>query len=290
MNVYSHSFWAMNTRFIMVLPSIDNTRGAELALGTERIVETWEHCLSRFRNTSELSHINAKAFNSDTRVSNQMEQALKACAQYVNQTQGLFDPAFSPVYDLMRTKTAAKNELENLANKCGWQYINWNEQTKQIRYLTKEVQLDFGGIGKGIALKEVVSYLRNEGINSALLSFGESSIAGIGRHPHGSHWPITQVSTSSIADNQKVFELEDENLSVSGLQMQEAQMHQAHIYHPLKQQLMRKSGNTAVKSHCPIEAEVLSTALYLANNKQTQILKKQFPDALWHTQTGIQNN
>ena len=282
MKVFSHSFWAMNTRFVIVIPGLDQHTGSELSKGAELITEEWEQRLSRFRSNSELSQLNEKAYEMEFDVSPEMAEVLSTCTHYYHETGGLFDPAFSTVYDQIRANAAFnKEQLDKLQQNCGWRHVDWDEKKQKIRYQKSDVKLDFGGIGKGIALREVVAYLKEHDINSAFLSFGESSIAGIGSHPHGDYWPVSNSNVEGNTIEDQVFQLKDEFLSVSGLQTGADDL-KAHIYHPHKGHMVNETGEVMVKAHCPIETEVLSTVGYLATDSEKEWLKSRFPKASWH--------
>lgn len=256
MIVYSHSFMAMFTRFAMVIPGMESKRGDELAVETKRIVDNWEDCLSAFRIGAELQIINALAHNRELSISEPMVRVLGICQFYHSQTKGLFDPA---------------------VNEAGgrWTDVILDLDKQTIRFANSNLKLDMGGIGKGIALEDVVTLLRSKGVNDAFLSFGESSLAGIGKHPHGDGW---------LVGSEDGFLLRDEFLSVSGLKELRTSREdpsRAHIYHPLKGEFIRSSVRVMVKSDSPVEAEVLSTCGYMADADEFEQLKCVFPAAEW---------
>ncbi|MCP4312104.1 MAG: hypothetical protein GY790_12635 [Bacteroidetes bacterium] len=252
---------AMNTRFAMVVPGIGNGRGDELAGGTERIVEEWEACLSTFRSGAELQVINTLAFERELMLSEPMARVLETCKRYNRLTAGLFDPA---------------------AGRGGgmWTDVILDPDRHTIRFANSGIKLDMGGIGKGIALEGVVAWLKSEDVNDAFLSFGESSLAGMGKHPHGEGW---------LVGAEEGFLLRDEFLSVSGLQdlhtsgedVSGEDTSGAHIYHPLKGELINSARRVLVKCNSPVEAEVLSTCGYMADEKEFEQLKTVFPSAEW---------
>ena len=247
---------AMNTRFAMVIPGIESGRGDELAGETERIVENWEACLSSFRSGAELQVINALAHERELRISEPLARILDICTRYHSLTAGLFDPAVS--------ETGSR-----------WADVIREADRQIIRFKNPNVKLDMGGIGKGIALEDVVAYLQSEGVRDAFLSFGESSLAGMGKHPHGDGW---------LVGSEDGFMLRDEFLSVSGLQ--DLHTHRedalrAHIYHPLKRAFVSSEKRVMVKCDSPVEAEVLSTCGYMADSEEFEKLKHVFPKAEW---------
>lgn len=256
MKVYSHGFFAMNTRFNMVIPGMDSIRGDELGRISAQIVESWEQRLSRFRSGAELQIINELAFERDLLASEAMNRVLDMCDRYHSLTKGLFDPAV------------------NQGKGC-WKEVIRDSEKGSVHFASEGVKLDFGGVGKGIALEDVVSYLKLEDVVDAFLSFGESSIAGMGKHPHGEGW---------LVGSREGFLLSDAFISVSGLQNQGRSGEpalKAHIYHPLKRELINTKNRVMVKCDSAIEAEVLSTCAYMADEEEFEVLKAQFPDAHW---------
>lgn len=257
MIVYSHSFFAMNTRFAMVIPGQENETGEKLARGVEEIVENWEHCLSAYRSGAELQVINSLASEHAVVLSEPMIRVMDICENYTKMTGGLFDPAVNQ-------------------NTSRWRDVILNLDKGTIFFKRPGVKLDMGGVGKGIALEDVVSYLKSEGVSDAFISFGESSLAGMGKHPHGDGW---------LVGAEEGFLLRDAYVSVSGLQdlnPSGEEEKRAHIYHPLKQELIRTRKRVVVMSDSAVEAEVLSTCAFMADESEFEQLKSQFPSAEWH--------
>jgi thiamine biosynthesis lipoprotein len=259
MLVYSSSFLAMNTRFAMVIPGLEKKRGERLAREAEEIVANWEQCLSAYRSGAELQIINSSASEQAVLLSEPMIRILDICQSYTRLTGGLFDPAVNQ-------------------NKSGWRDVSLNLDQGSLFFNRPGVKLDMGGIGKGIALEDVVSYFKSEGISDAFISFGESSIAGMGKHPHGDGW---------LVGTGEGFLLRDAFISVSGLpdlKPSDEEEKKAHIYHPLKQELIKTKKKVVVKCDSAVEAEVLSTCAYMADESEFEQLKSQFPSAEWRVE------
>ena len=247
----------MNTRFAMVIPGMDDGRGEKLARGAEQRVEEWEQRLSAFRSGAELQIINELASQRVLKVSEPLGRILDICDHYNSLTRGLFDPAVNQ-------------------NNSNWEDVILDREEGTIHFASPGVKLDMGAIGKGIALDDVVVYLRGEGVKDAFLSFGESSIAGMGKHPHGEGW---------LVGFGEGFMLCDDFLSISGLHdLKETRANEsgAHIYHPLKGGLVCVKRKVMAKCESAVEAEVLSTCAYMADEDELGHLKSLFPAAQWH--------
>ena len=240
----------------MVIPGLEEKRGEKLARRAEEIVENWEQCLSAYRSGAELQVINSLASEHVVVLSEPMIRVMDLCQRYTRLTAGLFDPAVNQ-------------------NKSSWRDVTLNLDQGSIFFKRPGVKLDMGGVGKGIALEDVVSYFKSEGINDAFISFGESSIAGMGKHPHGDGW---------LVGEEEGFLLRDAFISVSGpqdLNPSGKEEKKAHIYHPLKQELIRTKKKVVVKCDSAVEAEILSTCAYMADEREFEQLKSQFPSARW---------
>ena len=142
--------------------------------------------------------------------------------------------------------------------------------------LSKGCVLDFGGIAKGYALEKVRKILCEEnGVESALLNFGGSSVLGIGHHPLGPCWKVAAEEPSPEGDGGesakdatagsssgagREFELRDNALSVSG----RSRDGRNHIINPRTGRAPSREGNIAVQGRSALVCEALSTALYAA--------------------------
>jgi thiamine biosynthesis lipoprotein len=119
--------------------------------------------------------------------------------------------------------------------------------------------LDLGGFVKGFVLEQAVREVSARA-ESALLSFGGSSVAAVGRHPLGAPWPVA-VAHSYYADRTAhTFQLEGEALSVSGKDPHG----RGHIIDPATGNTLEKGGLVAVTGPSAMVTEVLSTALWVA--------------------------
>ena len=63
--------------------------------------------------------------------------------------------------------------------------LQLDEPQRRLSVDNAHALLDFGGLGKGLALDDIKRLLLEEGVQSCFVSFGESSILALGRHPTG---------------------------------------------------------------------------------------------------------
>ncbi|MBM7408224.1 MULTISPECIES: FAD:protein FMN transferase [Sphingomonas] len=122
--------------------------------------------------------------------------ALEAAADGHAETAGLFDIAAD-----VRTGTT-------------WTMVAFDPLSRRVR-ADRPLALDFGGLGKGIALDRATRVLRDAGVSSALLTLGESSIAVLGEHPLGGGWPFAIPHPEDPEVELLALELADKALSIS---------------------------------------------------------------------------
>jgi thiamine biosynthesis lipoprotein ApbE len=150
-----------------------------------------------------------------------------------------------------------------------------DESKNSIRFLQHDASLDFGGIGKGMALDEVSAMLDEMGIKNAFISFGGSSILTRGHHPHGNYWPF---SFQNPTIGQEIWKLNNDAISVScaeqGLEKN------AHILNPKSGRWPEKI-TTGVQSDNVTDAEVLSTTLVAAPPEKHQEIAGRFNVKKW---------
>ncbi len=221
---------AMATRFEIVLHGGDATRLR--AAGEEALneIERLESQLSFYQPTSEISRLNTHAANAPVRVEPALFRLLQHALRLSAETGGAFDITVAP---LMRawgfTKSSGQlpdpHALEE-ARKCtGWQLVELDAREFTVRFARPGVMLDLGAIGKGYALERAAAILRDDGIASALLHGGTSTVHALGAPPDADAWKVA-IDRSPPKDSRvqssgegilATVALRDESLSVSAV-------------------------------------------------------------------------
>jgi len=171
-----------------------------------RLLEELEANLSCFRPDSEVCRINSLKAGESMLLSSTTYRCLRKALEASEKTAGLFDATLgSQMQD---------NRIEPLCGRFSLSpdrpHIVCNEAGRKI---------DFGGIGKGFALEEMASTLKDQEVESALLSSGTSTHLAIGSRP----WSF------SLCGDRKPIEisLQEQAVSSSGIGIQGA-----HVIHP----------------------------------------------------------
>ena len=161
----------------------------------------------------------------------------------------------------------AREELEQLMAAIDYTQVEVSGDGSQAR-LSPGQQLDFGATAKGWAGDLLRQQLEQEGIASALLDLGQSSIAAVGTKPDGSPWRIAvQDPAGDNGDYVGILELSGRSMGTSGSYQryfEQDGVRYCHIIDPATASPARSglAGVTVVADSCLL-CDGLSTALFV---------------------------
>lgn len=246
-------FYAMHTRMEIVLPQLEEPMAQSVVRDVEQRVSELERLMNRFDNASPLAMVNAVAATQAVELDGELFMALELCEVFRRGTGGYFDVAAAE-----QPRSGAAYLLDG--------------KSHTIRLASADVKIDLGGFAKGFALEQVCRMLRESGVESGVVNFGNSSIAALGHHPYGEWWPIGVANRKCAGAVAGEFRLCDSALSVSG----RAESGEYHILNPHTGLRVAGEELVAVEGRSALVAEVLSTALYAAPHNQRAEIMKQY--------------
>lgn len=274
MNIFHNTFFAMGTRFDVVIP------GEEIALcdnvysQIQQKTLGLEAKLSYYDPQSTVSRINREAEKKPLRIDEQTFRTISIALSYHGLTCGAFDICKAALKHGVEVEV---NSSVNTQNNALGIVLNQDEQTIFFRW--PGLKIDLGGIGKGLAMESAKNILAQAGIQNALLSFGESSVLAIGKHPKGDCWKVGIPNATNPHEFLHQFQLRDEALSTSGNQHRNDDGSVSEINHIIDPQtnlLVKKNKLVSVRSASPLEAEVLSTALFVVGEEGAAEIANNF--------------
>lgn len=251
---YQNGFYAMGTLMQCVIPGVRTDFGDHLLYLVNTRIQQLEKALSIYRQDSAVSELNHALKNSTVAevLDEDLAWALKLSAKGYKHTKQLYNPAAGKM--IAQVKNQQQSTLQDSQFELSREY--------EIRTSTKGLQFDFGGLAKGMALDEAKQILKSQACDCALLSFGDSSIYGLGQHPHGDYWPI--AIPNPLKDSETIANV---NLSDSGLSLSstiangrnQGKLHK-HIINPQTGALINTPLTSYVVSESMSWGEILSTA------------------------------
>lgn len=250
-------FSAMFTRVDMIFcTDASRTDLKDIAQNISDQIAGIEAFANRFDENSELSKLNANAYNNELPVTEELFGIIAGCQEYNKLTSGFFD--------------ITVNSLNGFRG--GAAAVQLNAEKQSIRFLHPDVLLDLSGFIKGYALQAVRLTLEKENINNALISMGNSSVLAIGNHPFGKGWKVSQPEDETNTG----CVLLNECLTTSGNKANTTWP----VLHPLSGKVVKAKKAVSVITVDPAVGEVLSTALYVAEEEQKAVLLKRFNSQL----------
>ncbi|HUG52076.1 MAG TPA: FAD:protein FMN transferase [Vicinamibacteria bacterium] len=274
---------AMATRFELVLAGPDPPRLR--AAGEEALaeVERAEAQLSRYRPSSQISCLNARAGGAPVRLDRSVFGLLSECVRLWRLTDGAFDVTVGP---LLRAwgfvggggTRPAPRERERARTLMGMERLELDASTATARLAVAGMELDLGAIGKGYALDRAIAVLEEHGVGSALLHGGTSSVHTVGRPAEGP-WRVAWRRPDGQGDG-LCLGPEAPALAVSaahGKGFADGAVFQGHVLDPRRGEPTRAAATACVRGRSSLLCDALSTALLVHGPAWRTTLSQRFP-------------
>ncbi len=207
----------MATRFEIVLYGADGSRLRSAGEEALAEIETLDRRLSLYRAESDVTWINARAGTEPVKVEPGLFGLLKLASELSSATDGAFDITVAP---LMRAwglaggegRVPSEREITDALGRVGMSRVILDDAGSTVRFEREGMQIDLGAIGKGYAIDRAVQTLRDNGITSALIHGGTSTIYALGSPPDAEAWRVAVQGAQH-----RIIDLRDSSLSVSGV-------------------------------------------------------------------------
>lgn len=146
-----------------------------------------ERVMSIFRPDSQLSRLNRDAVLSDP--DPLLVETLLNASELSQRSAGAFDVTVQPIWSAYaladrESRLPGESELASARALVGWQGVEVSRS--RIRLARAGMALTLNGLAQGLAADRVVSVLRENGIEHALINTGE--VASLGRGQAGRPW------------------------------------------------------------------------------------------------------
>ena len=210
---------AMACKFEVTLPGSEE-QGVVAATEALDEVDRLEAQLTVFRETSEVSYVNAHAAQAAVKISEKLFELLQQCKRLSEETNGAFDITSGPLtrcWGFLRREghVPTSQAIESALSVVGSDKLLLDRATSTVQFAKPGVEINLGSIGKGYALDHA-SCLLSKKIRSALLNAGASSMRAIGAGERGDGWVVGLRHPRSKFRRLGAVRLRDCALSTSG--------------------------------------------------------------------------
>jgi thiamine biosynthesis lipoprotein len=171
---------AMACRFEVLLHPGKPETGPDAAMAALDTISYLEQVFSVYIPTSEISLLNARAFETPVQVSESTFALLALGKEIFERTDGAFDMTAAQLtktwgFYRRQGKMPTDSEIEQALLSIGSHHIELNASDRTVRFL-QPIELNSGGIGKGFALDCAADHLRKSGVTDFAFHGGKSSI------------------------------------------------------------------------------------------------------------------
>ncbi|MGC9341462.1 MAG: FAD:protein FMN transferase [Bacteroidales bacterium] len=270
------SLYSMGTRLEMVFPGLHEEMADAAFQKIRKTLNDEENVLSIYLENSEFALMNANAADAPFSLKPDTFKLIQELLKYNKDTFGCFDPV------LGITKSEVYNhpgeDISNLLEIKMEDRFELDADELSIKFNSPFVKFDSGAFGKGYALESIKKILLSFKIRDAFISFGDSSVMTLGKHPAGDHW---KVGIRDFVDEEKnawVFELNNGSVSTSGnTTWNQMKTEKGHLVDPLSGKKKQDKSVVSVMGDSAMVTEIISTALFVAGKDKRKLILERFP-------------
>ena len=266
-----YSRTAMACEWQVLLNYHDQASGTPPALAALDLVEELEAQLTVYRETSEVSQLNQRAFEQPIVVEERLFLLLQTAASIWLETSGAFDITSGPLTKVWgfyqrQGRLPSETEIASALDKVGMQHLLLDPAARTIQFTKPGCEINLGSIGKGYALDRCAELFSEAGVTNYLLHGGNSSLLARGGSGSDDCWWIGV--RDPLRSERRIFEIAVRNRAVgtSGAAVQffiYRGERYGHIIDPRSGWPARGSLSVTVLAPTAAEADALATAFYV---------------------------
>ena len=185
------------------------------------VIDEVDSLLDFHSEDSELGYLNANAHLAPLKVSDELYELISTAYDMTVLTGGAFNLAIGPLVELwdiggLNARVPDSDEIESVLPLLDWNNIILDDNEKTVYFAIPGMKIDLGGIGKGYAADKVVEYLKENGVEKALLNLG-GNVYALGEKEKGTPWKVgIRKPEDESSEFFTVVEVSDESVVTSG--------------------------------------------------------------------------
>lgn len=258
-------------------------RVAEEAFGA---VDDLERRISNWIPDSQISYVNNHAHEGPVAVAPDVLELIQFSRKMFDASGGAFDPTVGPLVALWgfykgKGHLPDETELREALSKVGMDKVRIDPLARTVAYDKEGMRIDFGGIGKGLALDVAARVLRDNGVTAALLHGGTSSVYALGAPPGQPGWTVRIRDPYNGGEWVEEVILRDESLSTSGSYEKFFELDgkkYCHIFDPRTGKPVEGMLSATAIASSGMESDALSTAFFVMGQEKTEAFCREHPE------------
>lgn len=268
----------MGTLLDITLYHHDAKEARKLLDSAFSLAQRLDDLLSNYKSQSEVERLNQRAGAGKVKVSPELYDFLALSKELWKKTDGAFDVTVGPLMQLWKeaerkTTPPTPHALRGVVRLAGTHHLILYGNS-EVELTQKGMTIDTGGIGKGYAVDQIAVLLKQTGVSSALINFGQSSIYAMGSPPHAHTWRLLLEFPGQSPVG--ILELKDQALSASDAQgrfFEIAGRRYGHLIDPREGTPTTERAQAVVLARSAADAEALSKYVILRGWKKREEVK-----------------
>ncbi len=261
---------ALGTRVSMAVLHTDRRvaeRGLDAAFAA---LERVEQIMSIYRPSSQLSQLNRSGVLDDPHPL--LVQILRAARRISIASRGAFDVTVQPLWDVhAKGKPPSPSLLSIAQSRVGWARLGISR--KRIWFQRSGMAATLNGIAQGFATDHALAALRRAGIRHALVNTGE--LGALGQTQQGDDW-VVGIQHPRVRDaHLALARLDGRCIATSG----DYATPRGHLFDPATGKAAKAFQSVTVLARSGLEADSLSTAVFVAGPERGAALIEATPNA-----------
>lgn len=265
---------------------IDGGSNATLDEAFSRLRSIEDH-MSANKDDSEISRISAMAGKGPVKVSEDTFYVISKALEYARLTNGAFDPSVGPLVRLWNIgngdeKVPPEKEILAAKSLVDWRQVVLAANTRKVFLKKPGMRLDLGAIAKGYAADEVEKILADHKVKAAIVDLG-GNIFVFGGKKDKSPWRVgIQNPESARGEYLGIVTGGQMTVVTSGVYERYFFENGRRYHHILSTQTGFPVDNglvsVSIVSKSSIDADALSTSLFILGIEKGMEFLRQFPD------------
>lgn len=285
----SRSSWALGTQVKLTVFTSDRQAATQALDEAFAELDRVESVMSLYRSDSQICELNrtGRLVSADS----MLLDVLKVAERVSSETSGAFDITVQPLYKLYsehneRGTRPDEAEIAQVLKRVDWRRVRTSGQSVVLEGEGMEITLN--GIAQGFAADVVGKVLQKHGIQHALVDTGE--VNAVGGHAEHENWNIGIKHPREQGGLLALASLNGRCLATSG--DYETRFGPGYDFHhlldPKTGHSPRELSSVSVAAPTALEADALSTAVFLTGMEKGMKLIESMPetDALFVSKSG----
>ena len=275
----------MGTYANITLVGADSVLNVPHAVAAQQVFAHVDSLMSNWTTTSEVARINREAATTTVTVHPEVARVLEMGLEVGRNSRECFDMTVEPLVRAWgflggSPRIPPDSTIEAALPHVGSSNLDFNPDTRALRFKTKGTRVDLGGIAKGYGVDEAARVLRARGVENALLNIS-GNMAALGSPAGKDAWSIGIRDPRDRMPYVATISITDRAIATSGTYEQfvagDGQTY-GHIIDPRTGRPSEGLLSVTVVAKTATEADAWGTAFFVLGAREAREIAKERDD------------